>query len=233
MLDDLGVEVVAEAENAKDVLQSAETTRAHVAFLDIEMPGINGLKLAEILARSNVAIVFVTGYSEHAVKAFDQEALDYLLKPVSPERLAQTLARVRLRVDSREKEAAGSKQRQRGKRLVVRGKNFLKLLRIDRVLYAVVRNQNVYVGTLDGEQKTSYTLSDLEEILPKSRFMRTHASSIVDLDVVDEIHMQGNHTYSVRLRNGLELPLSRSGYGQLKDRFGLSSAKEDQPVWSK
>jgi YesN/AraC family two-component response regulator len=99
MLEGQGVTVTGEAETAVRAIELAEDLRPNLLFLDIQMPGLTGLQLAEALQQSacDAQIIFVTGYSEYAMNAFDQAALDYLVKPVSPTRLARTLVRARER----------------------------------------------------------------------------------------------------------------------------------------
>src|SRR5271169_5614415 len=91
------LEVVGEASNGLEALQSAESLKPDLAFLDIEMPELNGLEVAETWAGKGPTVVFVTAYSEHALKAFELSALDYLVKPVAPERLAETVERIKKR----------------------------------------------------------------------------------------------------------------------------------------
>ena len=112
LLEEQEVTVLGEAANAAQALQFAEDLRPEVLFLDIQMPGLNGMQVASALLHLERAplVVFVTGYSEHAVSAFDNAALDYLLKPVSPDRLAKTLVRARTQLsdlEQRERDRKG------------------------------------------------------------------------------------------------------------------------------
>lgn len=107
MLTAQGVQVAAEADNAATALQLAEDLRPDIVFLDIQMPGLTGMQMATALLHLDAPplVVFVTGYSEYALDAFDRNALDYLLKPLSPDRLARTLARARERITNRQNRA--------------------------------------------------------------------------------------------------------------------------------
>ena len=232
-LDDTNVAVVAEAESASDTVAALEDTDVDVIFLDIQMPGLNGLQLAQNLAELErpPQIVFVTGFSEHAVNAFEQGAVDYLLKPVSPERLAATLVRVRERLKDRgARRRIAAIQAQvlaqesgRIRRLPIREADSIRLVRMDRIVCAVARDKHVFVRTKDGEYRTYYSLTQLESILPGQRFARIHASCIVDLEQIEQLIFLGNHSYGVKLSNGMELPVGRNAYPVLKQRLGLDA----------
>jgi two-component system LytT family response regulator len=178
-------------------------------------------------------VVFVTGYSEHAVSAFEHDALDYVLKPVSADRLATTLTKVRdsikaKRLRERTAQAAATRKLQaaRPKRLPIRVGNSVRLVRIDRILCATARDKHVYVRTRDEEFRTYYTLTQLEGLLPPERFMRIHASCIVDVESIEELVLWGNHSYSVKLPLGIDLPVGRQGYPELQARLGVTEVKK-------
>jgi DNA-binding LytR/AlgR family response regulator len=221
LLEEQSVRVVGEAGNAKEALSACEELRPHVVFLDIEMPGMNGLQLAASMknAKFRSQIVFVTGYSEHAVEAFEKDAADYLLKPVSPERLSSTLARIQNRLE----QSGASAPQVRGSqpRIPIRSKSSVRFVRTDRVQCAFRRGTQVILATLDSEEVTPYSLAQLEDLLTSPRFMRIHSSCLVNLDAVEELLFYGNHTYGVRLRRGGELPVSRSAFPELKMRMGV------------
>ena len=221
LLEEQSVMVVGEATNAKEALSACEELRPDVAFLDIEMPGMNGLQLAASIKNANFKpqIVFVTGYSEHAVEAFEKDAVDYLLKPVSPDRLSSTLAKVASRLE-RDRTAANAGEPQPS-RVPIRGKSSVRFVRTDRVQCAFRRGTQVVVLTLDSEEVTSYSLAQLETLLPEPRFMRIHSSCLVNMDATEELLFYGNHTYGVRLRKGGELPVSRAAFPELKKRLGV------------
>jgi DNA-binding LytR/AlgR family response regulator len=222
VLDELRVEILARGESALNVIDLCESLHPDVLFLDIEMPGANGMQLAKGLAalERKPKLVFVTGYTEYAVNAFDLQALDYLLKPVSSERLALTLQRVRESVAVETPGQLGIKP----KRLPLRRKASVQLVQVDRIAYVETRAGRVIVSTEEGEQPAHYTLSQIESYLPKQRFMRIHTSCIVDVDRIEELLYYGNKTYGVRLEGGAELPLSRAVYPVLACRLGLKDS---------
>ena len=231
MLQDLGVVVLDEADGVARALQLAEDLSPQLLFLDIEMPGLTGLQFAEALqhSTSDALVVFVTGYSEYAAQAFDQAALDYLMKPVSPTRLAQTLVRARERLTSGAARTGGDASPRvepkmpRLQRLPIRKDYAVLLVRLEEIRCAIAREKRVMVQTEDGsEHRTYYTLTQLENLLPSDQFLRIHDSAIVRIDAVEELLFLGNHTYAVRLSDNAQLPVGRTRYALLQQRLGLS-----------
>ena len=224
LLEEQSVLVLGEAESATEALLLNEDLQPEILFLDIQMPGLTGLQLAAALRQScpSVLLVFVTGYSEHALAAFEHAALDYLVKPVSGERLAQTLARARERLKSAplaEPELPLTPL----KRLPIRQDYSVLLPRVEEVRSAVAQDKRVVVHLADGEYKTYYTLSQLERLLPIELFLRVHDSSIVNLEAVEELLYLGSHSYGVRLRGGQQLPVSRTRFTVLQEKLGVTS----------
>ncbi|MGH9207187.1 MAG: LytR/AlgR family response regulator transcription factor, partial [Acidimicrobiales bacterium] len=215
LLEAQGVQVVGEAENAAQALEQAEQLRPELLLLDIQMPVLTGMQLASALVHLDPAplIIFVTGYSEHAVAAFENDALDYLVKPVSADRLAKTLVRARERLADaqarkavRERITACAAAPSPLRRLPVRGDYVVHLLRVEEILVAAAREKRVFVRTVSGEYRTYYTLTQLESLLPTKLFLRVHDSCIVNIEQVEELIFLGNHAYEVRLSDGQRLP---------------------------
>ena len=224
LLEEQSVLVLGEAESATEALLLNEDLQPEILFLDIQMPGLTGLQLAAALRQScpSVLLVFVTGYSEHALAAFEHAALDYLVKPVSGERLAQTLARARERLKSAplaEPELPLTPL----KRLPIRQDYSVLLPRVEEVRSAVAQDKRVVVHLADGEYKTYYTLSQLERLLPTELFLRVHDSCILNLEAVEELLYLGSHSYGVRLRGGQQLPVSRTRFPVLQEKLGVTS----------
>lgn len=232
MLESQQVEVIGEAETATEALQLAEDLHPALLFLDIQMPGLTGMQAASalLLLEQPPLLIFVTGYSEHAVAAFEHDALDYLLKPVAPDRLAKTLVRARERLGDREalqrmQESVDARTAQAAplRRLPVREDYVVKLLRVEEIICAVAREKRVYVRTSAGEFRTYYTLTQLETLLPVEKFVRIHDSCLVDMDRIDELLFLGNHSYAVQLADGQQLPVGRTRYAELQRRLGLDN----------
>jgi DNA-binding LytR/AlgR family response regulator len=232
LLEAQGVQVVGESENAARALEQAEDLRPDLLLLDIQMPGLTGMQMASALLHLDPAplVIFVTGYSEYAVAAFEHDALDYLVKPVSAARLAKTLVRARERLaDVQARKEAQQRISERAVaapplgRLPVRADYVVHLLRVEEILCAMAREKRVFVRTKNGEYRTYYTLTQLEALLPKDQFLRIHDSCLVNLDHVEELIFLGNHAYEVRLSNNQRLPVGRTRYAELQRRVGLDA----------
>ena len=230
LLEAQGVVVTSEAENGVEAMRQVEDLRPDLLFLDIQMPGLTGMQVASAVARLEhpPRIVFVTGYSEHAVAAFEHDALDYLVKPVSPERLTKALERAKAQEgDKAQQEQARQRMEERLRetpllrRLPVREDYAVRLIRLDAILCIAARDKRVVARTAAGEFRTYYTLTQLETLLPPEQFIRIHDSYLVPLDRIEAIDFLGNHSYMVRLSDGSQVPIGRTRYTELRRRLGL------------
>jgi DNA-binding LytR/AlgR family response regulator len=227
------IRIVAEADNGATALRQAEDLQPDVLFLDIQMPELTGMQIASAVLNLDQApiIVFVTGYSHYALDAFEHGALDYLVKPVSQERLTASLARVHERIaDKLARARAQERLRQQTeesptllRNLPIRADYAVRFLALDKIVYLFARDKKVYAQTTEGEHRTYYTLTQLETYLPAERFVRIHESSLVNLDAVEELLYLGDHTYEVRLNNRQRLRVGRTRYAELQRRLGLAN----------
>ena len=223
-----------EARNGEEALLSLSQSAADVVFLDIQMPGQNGLSVASSLLDlpDPPLIVFATAYDEHAVEAFELEALDYVLKPFSEKRLAQTLERIRQSLEDkalvREQQAVlrSFLQKEKVKTL---SKVWAELENENRILldYAQIywleaRDKRVYAQTFDGEYLLRYTLKELEDLLLDHGFLRVHKARLVNLNHIAEVIPWFSGNYRLRMNNKLqtELDMSRRYAAQLKALTG-------------
>lgn len=223
-------EVLGEAENAPQALKIARDLQPDLILLDIQMPGLTGMQIAADLAglESAPLLIFVTGYSEYAVAAFETDALDYLVKPVTAERLGVSLERARVRLAERharreapppadpETEATPSLRS-----LPVRGDYAVRFVPLHDILCAVAREKRVFIQTRAGEFRAYHTLTRLETLLPAEEFVRIHDSALVHLPSIAELLSLGDHAYEVRLTNGQRLRVGRTRYPELQRRLGL------------
>jgi DNA-binding LytR/AlgR family response regulator len=228
LLEDQQVTILGEAQSVTQALQLNEDLRPDIIFLDIQMPGLTGLQMAAALQQScpTVLIAFVTGYSEHALTAFEYGVLDYLVKPVGSARLAQTLARAREQLESKVTppsiEIESKTPLESLKRLPIRQDYSVLLPRVEEVHCAVAKDKRVLVRTIKGEYRTYYTLSQLENLLPKEIFLRIHDSCIVNLEVVEEVIYLGDHSYAVRITGDHQLPVSRTRFSLLQETLRVT-----------
>ena len=214
------VEVVGEASNGQEALDRISATHPDVVILDIQMPGGDGFDVVEALTANDHApsIIFATAYDEHAVRAFEVNALDYLLKPFDRERLDRALTRARRSAPDRDRDPqtrllalldsirpAG----QYARRLLVPFEGRSVFVAVAEIVRLEADRNNVDLITRRGTFTLRTTLEALEERLDPQQFVRIHRSHIVNLDVVKEIHPWFHGDFKVRLHDGTELMWSR------------------------
>jgi DNA-binding LytR/AlgR family response regulator len=210
--------------SAVEALRLIRQRRFDVLFLDIQMPGIDGLELADVLSglAEPPAVVFVTAYEEHAVRAFELRAVDYLLKPVKPERLLETLARLRTRMGRGETVVLAAPPA-RIERLPVEAAGRTVLVDLSEIRFAEARGDLVYVKTRDELHPTRFSLHELERRLPNPPFLRVHRAFLVNLRNVAEIRPYFNGAYLLKTNDvdGTELTVSRGHVRDLRSLLGF------------
>jgi len=216
-----GVEVVGECRNGFEAVKAVNDLRPDLLFLDIQMPRLNGFEVLELLGRE-VAVVFATAFDEHAIRAFEVNAVDYILKPVSPERVKAAVDKARQRLAVRapmpvaELAAAARPPGQPASRLVVRQGARVHVIPADKLDYAEAQDDYVSLHAEGKAHLKQQTLADLEASLDPARFVRIHRSYLLNLDRLARIDTESGEPKAVVLHDGTRLPLSRSGYGRLK-----------------
>jgi two-component system response regulator LytT len=211
-----GVEVVGEASSAVEALQLIKAFPYDVVFLDIDMPGLDGIQMAEVLGTLDrqPAVVFVTAHSEHAVKAFEVAATDYLVKPVEVERLKHAVERLEPSKDERGARVERIPVEKAGKKL---------LLQADEIFYIMAKDDYTYLHT-DGERFLStLSLTALEKKLEPNGFFRVHRRFLVNLGEVKEVVPMYGGTLLLTLSDsdGTQVPVSRRRVSNLKKALGL------------
>lgn len=225
-----------EAVNGDEALRVAECETIQVAFLDIRMPGIDGLTVAAILLESPQPplIVFATAYDEHALQAFELAALDYVLKPFDERRLAQTLTRVRQALAERSalmQMRAGlqtyldqvAPAHRLTKLWAERSNESWALIDYMDVMWAESDDKKVYIYTqAELRLLTRFTLKNLEERLHPHGFVRVHRSYLVNLDFIAEVEPSFSGTYTIHMKDDpcTCLPVSRSYAANLRSLPG-------------
>ena len=217
LLEDLGVEVVGEAANGLEALELARDRRPDVVFLDVSMPEVDGFDVVRHLAEPRPLIVFQTAYSEFAVKAFEHDALDYLVKPVTLERLARALDRVGRRTATAPRwsvtqlttlSAAIGHVAPRPERLLVRHGSGHRLIPLAHIERFGTDDGIVYAHTPAGVHGTDYTLNELEERL-RGAFVRVSRSDLIAITHVAGIHSNGDGSATLTLRSTATVHVSR------------------------
>lgn len=210
------VELVADTADGLSAAQALARSATDVAFLDIRMPGLSGLEVAAQLEPASAPLlVFVTAYDEHAIKAFELNAADYLLKPYDKDRLHKTLERLRARLASRQAGDAGPAIRVArartgtSDRLLVPQGEGLQLIDASAIHWLEADDNYVHVHTPQAHYMLRRTLADLLDQLGADRFVRIHKSAAVNLAQIDTLSPLFKGDYEVRLRDGKVLRLSR------------------------
>lgn len=221
-----GVEVVAECANGFEAVKSIAELKPDLVFLDVQMPKLDGFEVLELLD-APVAVIFVTAYDQYAMRAFDANAVDYLLKPFSADRLNKALEKVRQRlgnpppaIAAAELSAAARPPEQKLERVVVKDGTRVHIIPIDRLDY--VEAQDDYIA-LRSEKKNylkQQTISSIEGQLDAKKFVRIHRSYIVNLERIARIEPYTRDSRVAVLNDGTQLPVSRSGHAKLKTLLG-------------
>ena len=219
----LDVEIVGECENGLDAVRQIGALAPDLVFLDIQMPRLTGLEVLELTGR-RAGVIFTTAYDEHAIKAFELHAVDYLLKPFSQARFDDALARARTLHAPAPGTPAGAPAldalvARRGEpigRILIRDRDQVHVVAVETV--ECIEAQGDYLAVLaDGRTflKTQ-RISEIEEQLDPKDFVRVHRSFIVNLLYLQGIERQGADRHVARLRSGKRVPISRSGYEKLR-----------------
>jgi two-component system, LytTR family, response regulator len=218
LADEPAVAIVGEASNGTDGADLIRKVSPDLVFLDIQMPDLSGFDLiAEVGAERMPAFVFVTAYSEFAVRAFEVEAVDYLCKPFDRERLWASLERAIRHLHLRNAasgedglSAAQDKSDRWLSRIPIKDRNGIVFVPVDAILWIEAADKYVELHTSDRTYLARQTIQNLEESLDPKEFVRIHRSTIVRKTAVRGLHPLFRGDYLVRLNNGTELTLSRN-----------------------
>lgn len=228
-----GVEILADVATSKEALEFVRTQPVDLVFCDIDMPGANGMRLAESLSDLELderpLVAFVTAYDHYAVDAFGVEAIDYVLKPVRLERLQKTLARAEARLGLQEESQVTERPARPLARISVEERGVYRVLPVDDVLFFESEDGIVVAQTGESRYITDFSLKFLEQNLDPEVFFRSHRSYIVQLDAIESIAPWGAGTYRLILdrEDDLGVPLARSRASELKALIPWSTSALD------
>lgn len=223
------INIIAEAANGQEALSLIEHLSPDLIFLDIEMPVMDGFELLGAL-RKEPAVIFVTAYDQFAVKAFEENAIDYLLKPIESERLAKSISKVEQHlVPSFQalKQLLTTFQPEKKDRplanLVAKLNDRILILKLDELLYLEAEDKYVFIHTKNGNRYPSdYTLSHLEKMLPTD-FLRIHRSLILNRNQVKELRkgFNGSFTFLLNDEKATKLKSSRGYLETIRKGFSI------------
>jgi two-component system, LytTR family, response regulator LytT len=237
------VEVVAQAGNGLEALSAVDRHEPDLVFLDIQMPGLSGFEVARrLLAREDdsPALVFVTAFDQHAIEAFEVNAVDYLLKPVEPGRLEQAVERARRRIEAGRPNPAqpdaplndqleqivkmmAGRQVRRDQVAIRIGERFM-LVQAEEIIFASLADESINIVTGQVAGTSNYrTLDDLQARLDPDVFWRVHRSHLVNINKIKEIVPWFSRNYILRMKDakGTEIPVSRAQTKRLREYLKL------------
>jgi two-component system, LytTR family, response regulator LytT len=229
-----GIDVVAQVGNGPEALEAVHRYAPDVVFLDVQMPGLTGFEVARRLIDREppVSIVFVTAYDQHAIEAFEVNAVDYLLKPVEADRLDRAVQRVRRRLTSvrplndqlqRIVQLVEARQGRRDQVAVKVGERFL-LVQADEIIFASMADESINIVTGQIAGVASFrTLDELQARLDPATFWRVHRSHLVNINKIKEIVPWFSRNYILRMKDAraTEIPVSRSQTRRLREYLKL------------
>ena len=223
---------VSEAADGQTAVEMIEREKPDLLFLDVQMPELDGLGVIDAIGVADMPLtVFVTAYDQHAIRAFEANALDYLLKPFSDERFESTMSRVKARLDERSMKefgqrvmkmvsAAPAAPERRLDRLVVKAGGTTRFIRVIDIDW--IEAAGVYVTLHVGGKELLYraALNDLAEKLDPRRFVRVHRSALINIESVVQLEPISHGEFEAVLKNGSRTRVSRTYRGQLEKRLG-------------
>jgi two-component system LytT family response regulator len=215
------IEIAAECGNGFEAVKVVSEYRPDLLLLDIQMPKLDGFEVLDLIG-SDITVIFVTAYDQYAIRAFEVHAADYLLKPFSPERLAEALARARERIAAREKVppalvSAGRARHAPIERVLIRDRSDVHVIPVEKIDY--LESQDDYVSVRAGGKSylKEQTLAELETLLDPGVFVRIHRRYILNLSRLAKIELAVKDSRIAILTDGTKLPISRAGYTRLKE----------------
>ncbi|MEZ4585525.1 MAG: LytTR family DNA-binding domain-containing protein [Gemmatimonadales bacterium] len=215
------VEVVGECESGREAVRAIAELGPDLVFLDVQMPGMDGFEVIERVGGAMPPVVFVTAFDQHALRAFDAAALDYLLKPIDDERFGVMLARARQRVAER-RLAAGAPA---PARLLVRERGRVAFVDPAEIRWVEARGDYVRLHLADRTHLLRETIGALERRLPPEGFVRVHRSALVRARAVAGLEQRSSRDWSVVLEDGTRIKLSRRHRAELDARLEAARAE--------
>ena len=217
------VEVVAQCANGFEAVKAVSELTPDLLLLDVQMPKLDGFEVLDLVGR-DVAVVFTTAYDQYALRAFEVHAVDYLLKPVSAERLSEALARVRERLGRGERTAppeviagamAAAKREGHAHRVLVRDGPRVHVIPVDKIDYVQAQDDYVCFRSEGKDYLKEQTLAEVEASLDPKAFVRIHRSYLLNLARLVRVDQDERENRVAVLTDGRRLPVSRSGYMRL------------------
>jgi two-component system LytT family response regulator len=228
------VKIVGEASNGNDAVSIIETEQPDLAFLDLQMPGLDGLSVVKSLRKNQMPLIaFVTAYDQYAVQAFELNAVDYLLKPVERSRLRETLNRAQERLDRADLRAEENENLEEAvrdyetatqlpkiDRIPVKQKDEIIIVPVNQIASVIADGELLHITNHRNENYViNHRLKDLELRLEPDKFVRLGRGSLVNIDMITRINQMPGGTYMVTLSNNQQIKVSRLQSRYLRERL--------------
>jgi two-component system LytT family response regulator len=218
------IEIAQECNDGFEGVKAIAQHKPELIFLDIQMPRINGFEMLELIEEPP-AVIFTTAFDEYAIKAFEAHAIDYLLKPFSKDRFEKALTKwLQLRKTSAQTASPLPKdirQPEESNRIVVKEGSNIRIIPVSEVIYLEAYDDYVKIFTSKEMFLKKKTMSFYENILDPAQFVRVHRSYILQLSQITRIEPLEKDSHVAKLKNGVSIPLSKTGYTRLKGVLGL------------
>lgn len=221
-----GIEIVGECENGFEGVRNIAELNPDLVFLDIQMPKLNGFEMLELID-NRPEIIFITAHNDFAIRAFEMNAVDYLLKPYSQERLIAAVQKAAGKI----KTGAGKDKdidqlihqplSEKLERIVVKTGTKIKVIPVDKISYFEAQDDYIMLYTDEGKHLKQGTMKYYEDHLDTSKFIRVHRSYIVRIDQVVQLEPYSKDNYLLKLKSGTALKVSRNGLKNLKDKLNF------------
>ena len=215
------INVVQECGDGFEGLKAIQQHQPQLLFLDIQMPKINGFEMLELLDQPP-AVIFTTAYDEYALKAFEANAVDYLLKPFSKERFDKALGKFLQQEQQQTKTLLQDPiLPEQSQRVVVKTNGKIKIIPVNDILYLEAADDYVKIYTAEGNFLKNKTMGYFEKTLDPKQFVRTHRSYIINVQQITRIEPYEKESYMGILKSSAQVPVSKSGYQKLKLILGI------------
>ena len=221
------IEIVQECSDGFEGVKAIAQHDPDLIFLDIQMPKINGFEMLELIDQPP-SVIFTTAFDEYAIKAFEEHAIDYLLKPFTKERFDRAVQKwldSKLTVESRKDTTAILDNIQtsspKNERVVVKTGNKIKIIPVNDIIFLAADDDYVKIYTAEGSFLKNKTMAYFEKLLGEGNFVRVHRSYIVKIDEITRIDPYEKESHLAILKSGEKIPVSKTGYPKLRQVLGL------------
>jgi len=226
--DIAGIEVISECQDGFAGLKAIQELKPDLVFLDIQMPKLTGFEVLELIENPPL-IIFSTAYDQYAIKAFEMNATDYILKPYSRERFTQAVAKavaklqggIAIQPEIQKIIQSADDKDELLQRIAVKTRHKVHVIGVNEIIYLEAEGDYVMIHVKDGNYLKEKTMKYFESHLDPAKFIRIHRSYIVNAESIERIELYDKENYSVLLKNGASLRASTSGYKLLKQILNM------------